>query len=40
MEQEKNALAHWLESREKSRDIDPDDDFVTMLAEIFRGQPA
>lgn len=40
MEQEKNALARWLESRENSKDIEPDDDFITMLSEIFRGQPA
>ena len=37
MEQEKSALTKWLERREKS-ETDPDDDFLNMLAELFRGQ--
>lgn len=37
MEQEKSALTQWLERRQKSK-TEPDDDFLTMLAELFRGQ--
>ena len=37
MEQEKSALTKWLERREKS-ETEPDDDFLNMLAELFRGQ--
>ena len=37
MEQEKSALTKWLERRQKS-ETEPDDDFLNMLAELFRGQ--
>lgn len=40
MEQEKSALTKWLEKRELSKETEPDDDYLTMLAELFRGQPA
>jgi hypothetical protein len=40
MEQENSALTRWLEKRESSKGTEPDDDFLTMLAELFRGQPA
>lgn len=40
MEQEKSELNKWLEKRERSKQTEPDDDFLTMLAELFRGQPA
>ena len=40
MEQEKSALARWLEKRESTKETEPDDEFLTMLAELFRGQPA
>lgn len=37
MEQENSALTKWLERRQKS-ETEPDDDFLNMLAELFRGQ--
>ena len=37
MEPEKSAVTKWLEKREKNK-TEPDDEFLTMLAELFRGQ--
>ena len=37
MEQEKDALARWLEKRKKSQ-VEPDEDYLNMLAELLRGQ--
>ena len=37
MEQAKDAVILWLEKRERSKS-EPDTDFLTMLAELNRGQ--